>query len=383
MGITKQAKNITIYAKTSYTVRAKELVEIADKINYEAHKDNLVLNSNKSIDLKGEKDGVKHGAYSPPELKIEESEFILESKFALEQLFSFAKKDSKAMFCFWMADIFGADIPLKAYEKLYQDASDRKESLNPKITVALSVPGFGATYYSGENKKIKNHIIISEGFITNAIKDNKYQKLLMIALVEEFGHHLDYLLRNEYSTKKGDAKNDEGALYSGRMNRKYKKYYIDPFKNKEQYYATATIKGEKKKLTWDFADLNEKLKEFVDNRVDKDDNYFAGYEFFGAGLGDDLHGLGHQSIENEALGRIDRYKNNSKGENIERSQIYFGNWMRDFSQFVDPMVVRPMANSLDRLSEEYKKKHVNKEENKKLLDELGDLMDKNNVTKSR
>ena len=382
MGITKQAKNITIYAKTSYTVRTKELVEIADKINYEAHKDNLVLNSNKSIDLKGEENGVIYSDYSPPELKIEESEFILESRFALEQLFSFAKKDSKAMFCFWMAEIFGADIPLKAYEKLYQDASDKKESLNPKITVAVSLPGFGAAYYSGQNEKIKNHIIISEGFITNASKDNKYQKLLMIALVEEFGHHLDYVLRNEYSKKGGDAKNDEGALFSGRMNRRYKKYLIDPFKTKEQHYATATIKGEEKKLVWDFADLHEKLKEYVDNRVEKDDNYFDGYEFFGAGLGDDLHGLGHQSIENEALARIDRYKNNSKGENIERSQIYFGNWMRDFSQFVDPMVVRPMANSLDRLSEEYKIKNVDKKENKMIIDEISDLLDKNNVTKN-
>lgn len=65
-------------------VRVKELVEIVDKINYEVYKDNLVLNSNKSIDLKGEKDGVKYGVYFFLELKIEESEFILESKFVLE-----------------------------------------------------------------------------------------------------------------------------------------------------------------------------------------------------------------------------------------------------------------------------------------------------------
>lgn len=339
MGITKQAKNITIYAKTEYNVRAKELEEIADKVNYEAQKDNLVLISNKRVDLKGEEGGVKRDTYTPEELVIEESEFLLESKFAFEQLLDFAKKDSKAMFCFWMAEIFGADIPLKAYEKLYKDISDGKETINTKIIVALDVPGYGAAYYTGKNENFKNHIIISEGFITNALKDNKYQKLLLIALVEEFGHHLDYLLRNEYSTKGGDAKNDEGALYSGRMNRRYKQYFIDPFKVKEQHYATATIEGEEKKLVWNFADLHEKLKEFIDNRVEKDDNYFAGYEFFGAGLGDDLHGLGHQAIENNALGKIDKYKNNSKGQNIQRSQIYFGNWLRDFSQFVDPMVV--------------------------------------------
>ena len=147
-------------------------------------------------------------------------------------------------------------------------------------------------------------------------------------------------------------------MYTSKMNRKYKQYLIDPFKEKEQHYATATVKGEEKKLIWDFADLNEKLNEFVDNRTEKDDNYFAGYEFFGAGLGDDLHGLGHQSIEDKALGGIPRYANKGKEPNIERQQIYFGNWMRDFSQFVDPMVIRPMANALDAMSDEYKKRHV-------------------------
>jgi hypothetical protein len=273
MGITKQAKNITIYAKTSYTVRAKELVEIADKINYEALKDNLALNGNKGIHLKGDDGGVKFDKYSPPELKIEESEFLLESKFALEELFDFAKKDSKAMFCMWMSSIFGEDIPLEAYEKLYQDASNKKETINPKITVALKIPGYGAAYYTGENKKFKNHIIISEGFIQNAIKDNSYQKLLLLSLVEEFGHHLDYLLRNEYSKTGGDAINDEGAVFSGRMNRQYKKYYIDPFKVKEQHYATATIEGAEKKLVWDFEDLHVQLKEYVDNREEKDDHF--------------------------------------------------------------------------------------------------------------
>ncbi|MFD2908249.1 HET-C-related protein [Flavobacterium ardleyense] len=379
MGITKQAKNIAIYAKTEYIVRAKELEELADKVNYEAQKDNLVLTSSKRVDLKGEEGGVKRDTYSPEELVIEESEFLLESKFALEQLFAFAEKDSKAMFCSWMASIFGEDIPLKAYEKLYQDASNKKESIKPKITVALGldVPGYGATYYTGKNKKFKNHVIISEGFITNALKDNVYQKLLLIALVEEFGHHLDYLLRNEYSSKGGDAKKDEGAIFSGRMNRKYKKYYIDPVQVKEQHYATATIEGAEKELIWDFEDLHVKLKEFVDNREEKDDHYYAGYEFFGAGIGDTMHGLGHQHIENVALGKIKRYEDDDKGVNAERAQIYFGNWLRDFSQFVDPMIVRPTANAMAMMSDEYDIKIRTSEERKILLSDLSKILETN------
>ncbi|QYS87585.1 hypothetical protein JJC03_07165 [Flavobacterium oreochromis] len=126
MGIFKQAGKITIKVKENYLIRAGNISEISEQVNIESMKENLTLTSNKKVQMTGD-DGVKYDKYSPPELKIEESEYKLESRFALEQLFSFAKKDSKAMFCFWMAEIFGADIPLKAYEKLYQNASDKKK----------------------------------------------------------------------------------------------------------------------------------------------------------------------------------------------------------------------------------------------------------------
>lgn len=319
------------------------------------------------------------GSYSPPELTIEESDYKLESTFAMDQLFSFAKKDSMAMFCFWMTEIFGGDIPLSSYEQLYKNASDHKDSINPKITVAKEVPGFGAAYYIGSNEKYKNHIIISQGFIEFATQNNEYQKLLMIALVEEFGHHLDYLLRFEYSSVKGDAEGDEGAKFSSRMNRKYKRYLIDPFEQKDQHYATATVKGTEIKLVWNFADLHEKLKEFVDNRVEYDDNYFADFEFFGAGMGDGLHGLGHRAIEESAFSSLPLLGGE---KNKKRDQVYFGNWLRDFSQFIDPMVIRPMANALDMKSEEYKKKNVNDTNNKQLIEDIKSLMDRNRVTKN-
>ncbi|GAA4772912.1 MULTISPECIES: Het-C domain-containing protein [Flavobacterium] len=345
--------------------------------------ENIVFHSDKIVSEKGEEKGVTYGEpkISHPEFKIEKSTYELESKFALEQLFAFAKKDSKAMFCFWASEIFGADIPLEAYEKLYEDASDKKESINPKIVVALDVPGYGATYNFDKSSKYANHIVISQGFIDNALISNEYQKALLLSLVEEFGHHLDYLLRNEYSSVNGDASGDEGAAYSSTINKRYKKYIIDPFKEKNQHYATAVINGEEKKLIWDFSDLHEKLAVFVENRIEKDDNYFAGFEFFGAGLGDSMHGLGHQSIENRGLGEIDRYRDRSKDNpNKERLQIYFGNWLRDFSQFVDPMVVRPMANALEMLSEEYKTKNNNPKEFNSVIDDLGKLMEENKVT---
>jgi hypothetical protein len=372
MGIIKQAKNIKIISRNEYYVKAGNLVETANKMNIESVNDNLSLSSNKKIQVKGDQ-GVKYGDYSPAELIIEESEYKLESKFALEQLFEFAKKDSKAMFCFWMADIFGSDIPLSAYEQLYKDASDKKENINPKITVAVDVYGKGAAYNSNSKSKFKNHIIIAEGFINDAFKNNNDQKLLMIALVEEFGHHLDYLLRFQYSTIGKDAKGDEGAKYTAKANRKYRRYLIDPFTQKEQFYATASIKGEQKKLIWDFTDINQKLKEFVDNRTEKDDNYYAGYEFFSAGMGG--HGeFGHQMIEKMALTDSGIF---SKEITL---QIYLGNWLRDYSQFVDAGVIRPLANALDAKSKEYKERNKGTVDKQTAIENIQKFMEENRVT---
>lgn len=381
MAIIKQAKNIKVAVNKDYVVQGGHINEISNKINIESFKENLSLNSNKKVEQQGKDGGVKHQSYSPVEPVIEESDYTLKSTFALEQLFAFAKKDSMAMFCFWMADIFGSDIPLDAYQELYQKASDRKQSINPKITVVKELDGIGAAYYTGENKKYYNHILISQGFVDNALKNNGFQKLLMLALVEEFGHHLDYLLRFEYSSKKGDSKGDEGARFTSNMNIKYKQYFIDPFEQKNQHYATATIKGAEKKLIWDFADLHQQLKDFVDNRVDYDDQYFAGFEFFGAGMGDGLHGWGHRHIEEEALGKLPLLGGD---KNPKRTQVYFGNWLRDFSQFIDPMIIRPMSNTLDKLSKEYKDKNVKSKDQAGFLDDLvkikNDLLYKNSVT---
>lgn len=56
MAIIKTAANIKITVKDSYQLRVGKKVEkIAKKINVEAHKDNLVLASNKKIVSHGNK----------------------------------------------------------------------------------------------------------------------------------------------------------------------------------------------------------------------------------------------------------------------------------------------------------------------------------------
>lgn len=54
---------------------------------------------------------------------------------------------------------------------------------------------------------------------------------------------------------------------------------------------------------------------------------------FGAGLGDSAESHGHESIA--------QVLNLSGFNAVEVKQIYFGNWLRDHSQLVDPKIVRP------------------------------------------
>ncbi|MGC3894172.1 HET-C-related protein [Pseudomonas urmiensis] len=54
---------------------------------------------------------------------------------------------------------------------------------------------------------------------------------------------------------------------------------------------------------------------------------------FGAGLGDSAESHGHESIA--------QVLNLSGFNAVEVKQIYFGNWLRDHSQLIDPKIVRP------------------------------------------
>lgn len=314
----------------------------------------------------------KYEKYTTTFSKLKRSNYKLESSFALEQLFYFAEKDSMIMFYFLMVDIFGRDIPIEAYEQLYKDASDKKSSINPQIIVVKKLPGsFMAAYYMGENEDFKNKILVSEYFIDFALKNNEKSQMLMLALVEEFGHHLDYLLRYKYSSIGGDAIGDEGAKYTSTANKTYNKFFIDPFEKKEQPYARLTIKGKIKQLVWDFSDIHLALKEYVDNRIELDDNDYADYEFFSAGKGNSIHGFGHRYIENKAFESIKWEEENE--ETLVKDQIYLGNWLRDYSQFVDPMVIRPMANILAS--------DISQFDYKKISEKLKNLFDENKLRK--
>lgn len=286
---------------------------------------------------------------APKTVEEEDStEVTLTTNFPIDQLHFMAKKDSLVMFMGMFIQTFGIDIPALAFKELYEDAQSKAGILSPTIKVKkqLTAGGGKAAFYSTQEVQ---EIWVTEQVIRDAENDNDLRGELMVMLTEEYGHYLDYLLRNHYAqTEKKDAPfRDEGAKYI------YKLFYFNPIENHNQYVADATIDGRKVQLIWDFTEEHQILKEHVSQERQKQEDTTDNLEFYKAGI-IEAHGqYGHGNIEEAGLTDIlkKRYPNRELRKKV-LDTIYLGNWLRDFSQAVDPMIVRPLSNAMETAGKE-------------------------------
>ncbi len=286
----------------------------------------------------------------------------LTSTFAVDQLQIMAKKDSLILFIYVIKRVFGNHYSNNTIKKMYMDAQANASILNPKIIVTKGgdIKGGGPAGYSNKTQEI----IVSENFARKAKDDNDIRAELMVALVEEVGHHIHHLLHNVYTAenerenlpKKNRAIGDPGAKFS------YQVIQINLLETSEQYFADLEIDGAKSTLIWDCKKLHNNLTQYVNEaRQNRDDN--GEIVFYKAGTINVNHGeYGHQDIqelamkENLALGKFGN--THSKLTPIQKEKIntilykiYLGNWMRDFSQVIDPGLVRPLANTIIKYAE--------------------------------
>lgn len=306
--------------------------------------------------LKQAKENIEKLKELAPVTEVSEnsSEVTLTTSFAKDQLIYLTKNKPKPLFLAFFIKTFGMDIPLEAFEELHTDIQNDAPILEATLKVKKEVKGGReATFYNNLQEDI-HEIHIAEATVKKATEqeNNEYRGELMTILIEEYGHYLDYLLRHKYAqTIKADAKQDEGAKFA------YKLYSINPIEISEQHFATATIDGTETKLIWDFTAVHEPLQEYVNEDRQKQDDNLGNYEFYKAGKLNPSHGeYGHADIEDKALKkiflRLEEDKVISKGSTQSYLDgIYLGNWMRDFSQAADPMIVRPMANALQAAAE--------------------------------
>jgi hypothetical protein len=273
-------------------------------------------------------------AWSDISLTQKSQDRKLESRYALEQLTKLAKDVMIEEFVVMMVEIFGYDLPPHTYKKLYEAL--RSDSIpNPKHIVVDALGGKGG--YDNRAREIFVSASLADA-AANAVKNgNETDEApweLLAVLLHEFGHHIDNVLRqdladkdeNGESTAAPDAPREEGDRYLLAL--------LDVTAGDATPFATyraPDFNGELKVL-------HANAREAILRAREKDGELSHQYpedgvvEYFSPGDGDHPdheHGYGHEKIERNALGEA-----GFRGH--ELAQIYFGNWLRDFSQLLIP-----------------------------------------------
>lgn len=314
-------------------VIGKKSVHIAKNINIWATEGNVTFNAAKKVAFHGEQNGVVYGKYQPPDLRVVECEYKLKSTYAHEQLSQLAKELDEVTFIYFMLGIFGEEIEISAYSKLYRGLSDQSIPPPEILVTRMPVRGWKACY-SNKRKKI----LVWEHFIDQAIRDNDSRGELMAALVEEYGHHIDNLLRTELATngKKDQDILDEGAKFA------YQLFQFDIFNETHLSFARAQTPNYSGDLVVDFSELNREIQSYVgeDQWYDADPQE-EDHEGFGAGFQTGTHGgIALAALNEEGLFNRD-----------EVLKIYYGNWLRDYSQVLLDKTVRLPKKDLDLLKQ--------------------------------
>ncbi|MBS1160234.1 MAG: hypothetical protein H6R15_2653 [Proteobacteria bacterium] len=270
----------------------------------------------------------------------------LESTFAHDQLTGFAKRSAKGEFIALVAPIFGYDLPAYTYLKLYEGL---RNGLIPNAKIVVMSGGHFPAAFDNKSREIRVHRRAAERAATN---DREAWQLLMV-LMHEFGHYVDCVLRQDLADKAADgtpgvaadAPGDEGAKFA------YQIAAFD-FENTSEAifadYAGPTYGGP---LKVDYSVAQKAIRLAQDQEAQRKDGKKGSLEFFGAGRGEHAkehpnESFGHESVEDTLKDSAPMYREFLKGDSL-RKQIYFGNWLRDFSQICDPKIVRKPGDAKD------------------------------------
>lgn len=259
--------------------------------------------------------------------RIDRRVATLESTIALDQFVGLCEKRTEAFFVPWMMMHFGADIPKEAITALQKDAQDGALP-HPPIRLRDAADERYVASYNSRTEAIE----VSYGLCERILEEedgatDSESWVLTAALIEEFGHHLDHRLRTQYSDIGGDAPRDEGArfgysLFNLRWGQQTETE-VATFRDVDGYEHTVSVR-------WEEAEAQSETLLGEDAQASDDQD--SEREYFGAGRGNasDPHSFGHEKIEYELRGV-------GFDERTEIPFIYFGNWLRDYSQLITPI----------------------------------------------
>lgn len=244
-------------------------------------------------------------------------------------------KMSEPEFILWCSNIFGYDIRRECFRKLREDLRE-DNLLQVEYEVRDSLPENAEAAYLPPNVPENPgpaKIIVTTKIVEAAWNDEKGEtptwKLYNI-LAHEYGHHIDHLLRHHYSTSNlTDSPQEEGARFAYAM--------IPLISDNADYHEVCILVngGERKAVLAKLSLCGEMIEEYSGKNWQILDGKQGAMEFFGAGDFNELtKTCGHRHIE-RGVGQLDWVKGNPE----RRDFAYFGNWLRDYSQVVDPKLM--------------------------------------------
>jgi hypothetical protein len=257
-----------------------------------------------------------------------DTEQRLGSTFALEALTQLAHELIAPQFIMEMASVFGLDVPPEVYLAL-QEALIEGRIHNPNYCIVAT--GTYPADYDNRDRTIRIHASAVEYIIKNP--ESTWE--LLAVLLHEFGHHLDNVIRRDLAPLHTEHTIDLHADADGEEGARYAMHMAETGSGVEGTLTLARYvdaQGTGHLIEVDHAQAMQAVARrqsdiirFIDDEIDPDRE---GFEADGSDNGL----FSHERIEAgmQAVGFVKE----------DLQAVYFGNWLLDYSQLLDPKIVR-------------------------------------------
>jgi hypothetical protein len=232
------------------------------------------------------------------------------SDIALNRLAEIATGIDAQLFTHLIRPIFGSRLTPVLFVHLHRQLIDKTLS-NPACQVSndINVP---CTYDS-----VTGQILVQRGAIAQAIEEPASTAMLLVSLIRAFALHIQHLLLQ-----------GQKALDAPGITPPDTETMTSAFVRTLLFY-TESIPAGSTIATFTEAGTEHTLPLSIPEVAPSRTKRFAA----GRGHGSSHTSFGHESIEDalEVAGF----------DEVQRKAIYFGNWLRDYSQLIDPKIVLP------------------------------------------
>ncbi|MGE8167625.1 HET-C-related protein [Pseudomonas putida] len=233
---------------------------------------------------------------------------LLISTYELGRLDDLARRTDETVFIALFMSVFGTDLTVDTYKKMRVAIQDRTLA-NPQY--AVEPDGSGLARYD----RTRRTIFVTADAITQSESDDHSSVNLFIAMARAFGEYLDNVLREDLSDGNEDVLTERPADVAAEVGAAYADMILFGGIRVADGTVYANYAGADLCLKIPNLAPPPKLARFVAGEADAKPGSF-----------------GHETLEKglASAGFTDE----------ERRSIYFGNWLRDYSQLLDPKIVR-------------------------------------------